>query len=325
MSALEKKAAYLRQLVGAYLEEACASSEPALLYEPVRYLIESGGKRLRPLLLLLAAEAVGADVQEVVPAAAAIELLHTFTLVHDDIMDQDETRRGRPTVHVKWDVGTAILAGDGLVAMAYHALFSRNYPRLVDMARVFTKGIVEVCEGQALDKEFETRSSVGMNEYMTMIRKKTACLFATACQVGALAGDGTDEQVDSLGQYGTHLGIAFQVQDDLLDLSSSVAVSGKPRGSDLAQGKKTFLVVAAEPVMSAQQRAWLAGHFGRHLPGEELDEVERLFRSLGVVAEAEAVVNKELELARQALGSLPPSEAVQAMLELSHQLVARVA
>ncbi len=325
MSRFAQKAAELRALVASYLEEVCAAVEPPLLYEPVRYVIESGGKRIRPLLLLLSAEAVGGTAEEAVPAAAAIELLHTFTLVHDDIMDQDDLRRGRPTVHVKWDVGTAILAGDGLVALAYRALLAGQSPRLVQMARTFSQSIVEVCEGQALDKAFETRPAVTMEEYLTMIRKKTACLFATSCELGALVGGGTEEQVAALQSYGRHLGLAFQVQDDLLDLSSSVAISGKPRGSDIARGKKTYLVVAAQPLLNGSQREWLAARFGRQLDNQELDEVEELFRSLGVLARAEQLVATELEAARQALTVLPQSGAVEALHELSHRLVARAA
>jgi geranylgeranyl diphosphate synthase type II len=322
---LEEKARELRALLARPLAEICAPQEPGLLYEPMRYLIDSGGKRIRPLLVLLSAEAVGGQVAAAVPAAVAVELLHTFTLVHDDIMDHDDTRRGRPTVHVKWDVGTAILAGDGLVGLSYRALLSPPLPHLAEMARVFTQGIVEVCEGQALDKEFESRPAVSMDDYLLMVRKKTACLLATSCELGGLAGGGSKTEVAALREYGTHLGIAFQVQDDLLDLLSPAAVSGKPRGSDLTQGKKTFLVVAAQPLMSSEQREWLMAHFGRPLTGEELDRVEELFRRLGVIAQAEALVPAELQAAREALSSLRPCPAVEALAELSEQLVARVA
>lgn len=325
MGVLEEKARKLRAMLAAPLAELCAAQEPRLLYEPMRYLIDSGGKRIRPLLVLLSAEAVGGDAAVAVPAAVAVELLHTFTLVHDDIMDHDDTRRGRPTVHVQWDVGTAILAGDGLVALSYRALLSQPSPRLTEMARVFTQGIIQVCEGQALDKEFESRPAVSMDDYLLMVRKKTACLLATSCELGGLVGGGDEAEVAALRAYGTHLGIAFQVQDDLLDLLSPAAVSGKPRGSDLTQGKKTFLVVAAQPLMSREQRVWLMAHFGRSLTGEELDQVEELFRTLGVIARAEALVRDELQAARGALSALRPCQAVEALVELSEQLVARVA
>jgi geranylgeranyl diphosphate synthase type II len=325
VTVLEQRASELRQIVAARLQELCAAQPPALLYEPVRYVMESGGKRIRPLLVLLSAEAVGGSVHDAVHGAAAVELLHTFTLVHDDIMDQDDTRRGRPTVHVKWDIGTAILAGDGLVALAYRALLSGPSPRLVEAARVFTEGLIEVCEGQALDKEFETRPRVGMDEYLAMIRKKTAALLGMSCELGALLGGGDEQEVQALRAYGMHLGLAFQVQDDLLDLLSPASVSGKPRGSDLAQRKKSFLLVAAEQRVTAGQRQWLAAHLGRPLSSEELDQVEQFFRSLGVIAQAEALVREELAAAREALSALQPRQAVKALTELSHQLAARVA
>ncbi len=325
MSLLEKKSHELQQLVAAQLEQICLAQEPLLLYEPVRYVMASGGKRIRPLLVFLAAEAVGGDAGQAAHVAAAVELLHSFTLVHDDIMDQDDTRRGKPTVHAKWDVGTAILAGDGLVALAYRALLSRPSPRLTEMARAFTEGIVEVCEGQALDKEFETRRTVTMDAYLAMIGKKTACLLAMSCQLGALVGGGDEQQVAALGSYGRHLGVAFQIQDDLLDLLSPAAVSGKPRGSDLARRKQTFLMVAAESRMTAAQQQWLAAYLGRPLSNGELDELEAFFRSLGVVAQAEAMVRDELAAARGALASLTPCEAVEALAELSQQLAARAA
>ncbi|MGQ9561393.1 MAG: polyprenyl synthetase family protein [Candidatus Oleimicrobiaceae bacterium] len=325
MSLLEKKARELQQLVAAQLEEICRAQEPRLLYEPVRYVLASGGKRIRPLLVMLSAEAVGGDSREAAHVAAAVELLHTFTLVHDDIMDQDDTRRGQPTIHAKWDVGTAILAGDGLVALAYRALLSRPSPRLAEMARAFTEGIVEVCEGQALDKEFETRPTVTMDAYLAMIGKKTACLLATSCHLGALVGGGQEQEVTALRTYGRHLGVAFQIQDDLLDLLSPAAVSGKPRGSDLAQRKQSFPLVAAQSRMTAAQQQWLAAYLGRPLTAEELNQLEEFFRSLGVVAQAEALVRDELAAARGALARLRHSEAVEALAELSQELLTRIA
>ena len=213
---------------------------------PVHYVFANGGKRIRPVLLLLACKTVGGRVRDALPAAVAIELLHNFTLVHDDIMDKATSRRGRPTVHTKWDQSTAILVGDELMALAYRSLLQTKSARLHAIADTFTQAFVEVCEGQGLDKEFETQRRVSLPRYLTMIEQKTAKVISAAAEIGALVGRGTVRQVTALQRYGLHLGRAFQVQDDLLDVVADEAKFGKTVGRDIVSGKKTYLLIRAD-------------------------------------------------------------------------------
>jgi len=216
---------------------------PRTLKDPIRYFLETPGKKIRPLLTLLCCQAVGGGVEDALPAAVGIELFHDFTLIHDDIMDQDELRRGRITIHKKWDEGTAILVGDALVGMAYTFLVQSNPTHLSEVVNLFSEGLIKVCEGQALDKEFESRSQVDMPEYLDMISKKTAWLFKLSCQIGAILGGATPEEVQTFAAFGHRLGIAFQVQDDLLDLIADENQLGKKVGSDFEMHKKTYLSV----------------------------------------------------------------------------------
>jgi len=173
-----------------------------LFYDPIYYVNSLGGKKLRPLLTVISGLVVGGKVDNLIPASAAIELLHNFSLVHDDIMDNDETRRGKATVHVKWDLGTAVLAGDGLLGLAYSKLLNTPNRRDNLLASLFTDAVLEICEGQALDKTFETTEFVTETEYMTMIGKKTATLIRLACQIGGIIGGGDSKQIESLAEYG---------------------------------------------------------------------------------------------------------------------------
>lgn len=200
---------------------------PKSLYEPLKYILSGGGKRIRPMILIFCCEAIGGTIEDSIDAAVAIEILHNFTLVHDDIMDNADTRRGRATIHNKWDLNIAILAGDELIGLAYKSLLMTNSPNIGEIARVFTNGIIEVCEGQSYDKEFESRESVSVSEYLMMIRKKTSKLLETCAAVGAYIGNGSPEQVENLMNYAKNLGLAFQIQDDLLDITADENAFGK--------------------------------------------------------------------------------------------------
>ncbi|NOZ57708.1 MAG: polyprenyl synthetase family protein, partial [Calditrichaeota bacterium] len=286
----------VRNLVQQRLLELSSKSAPVSFYAPVRYTLEAGGKRLRPLLVVLSAEAAGGRLEQAFDCAVAVELMHNFTLVHDDIMDHDSLRRGRPTVHVKWDEETAILAGDGLVALAFRELFRCSSPRLQEIGRVFSEGILEVCEGQALDKEFETRASVSREEYFEMIGKKTARLFAVSCEMGALAANAGNDAVHALREFGWNLGLAFQIQDDLLDVVSSASVSGKPQASDVRSRKKTFLFIHALQHAPREKREWLLDLYQRgNLSAADVDQVVELFHDSGAVSAAESVTAELLE------------------------------
>ena len=233
-----------RKKINKILSTSLKKRKPASLYEPGSYILNSGGKRLRPLLVLLSSKAVGGKFEKVYNAAAAVEMLHNFTLVHDDIMDNAEKRRGRLTLHKMFNHSTAILTGDSLLSIAYEYLLKDCNGNSKEVVSSFTHGLIEVCEGQSLDTDFESRKNVSLSEYIIMIKKKTAAMAEMCCRIGALLGGGTNSQVNALGNYGLNLGIAFQIQDDLLDISADEKKFGKTIGGDLVEGKKTFLFLS---------------------------------------------------------------------------------
>ncbi|HEY6906316.1 MAG TPA: polyprenyl synthetase family protein, partial [Ignavibacteriaceae bacterium] len=239
------------------LKKVLSGRKPVSLYSPAYYIIESGGKRLRPLLVLLSAKAVGGNYSDAYFSSAAVELLHNFTLVHDDIMDHAEKRRGRMTLHVKYDNHTAILAGDSLLAVAYETLIKDCNGNSRAILAEFTKGLVEVCEGQSLDKEYEKMTSVSLKQYIAMIQKKTAAMLEMCCSIGAHLGGGSAKEIKALSAFGRNIGIAFQVQDDLLDITADETEFGKTIGGDLVEGKKTFLLVKALEKASGKDKSEL--------------------------------------------------------------------
>ncbi|RMF36513.1 MAG: polyprenyl synthetase family protein [Chlorobiota bacterium] len=286
---------------------------PPLLGEPIRYALASGGKRLRPVITLLAAEACGSTSADAAPVAAAIEILHNFTLIHDDIMDRSPLRRGQPTVYQAWDDATAILAGDTMMGIAYQ-LLSEHYPPAVcrQLVAECSSAFVEVCIGQAEDLAFRTVPSVTMDDYLRMIGRKTARLFATAAVAGGIVAHASHDVLTALRTYGTALGMAFQIRDDVLDLFGSEDF-GKELGHDLREGKKTFPTLSAaacatDPDDRAAFAMYLAG-----TPPRNRDEIERMrerCRRLGALEHAESLIAHYLSTANAALEShLPPTSA----------------
>jgi geranylgeranyl diphosphate synthase type I len=233
--------------VDAAIDELLPVTRPEELYKASRYLVDAGGKRLRPAVLILAAEAVGSDLRSVLPAAVAVELVHNFTLIHDDIMDKDDIRRGMPAVHIKWGEAGAILAGDTLYSKAFEILSKvENEPvRVLKCMDILSKTCTEICEGQWLDMDFEKRKKVTEPEYLEMVEKKTSVLYAAAAKIGALLGGASDEVAEALSEYGRLIGIGFQMYDDVLDMTAPEEVLGKVRGSDLMEGKHTLIVINA--------------------------------------------------------------------------------
>ncbi len=229
------------------IEEYLPIDKPYELYKAARYLPDAGGKRLRPATVILAAEAVGSDLETVLPAAVAVELVHNFTLVHDDIMDRDDIRRGMPAVHVKWGEAGAILAGDTLYSKAFEILtHAPGEPkRILKCIDILSKTCRDICEGQWLDVEFEDRMDVTKEEYLEMIEKKTGVLYAASLQIGAILGGASDEVADAFYECGRLIGIAFQIYDDVIDMTTPEEVLGKVRGSDLMEGKKTLIAIHA--------------------------------------------------------------------------------
>lgn len=233
------------------LTKVKTSGNPDSLYEPIRYSIAAGGKRMRPMLCLLSAWVFTDKIERAIAPALAIEIFHNFTLLHDDIMDSAPTRRGQPTVWKCWNENRAILSGDAMMILAYKILSQAEH--LKEQIEVFNRAAIEVCEGQQLDIEFESRDNVTLDEYIEMIRLKTAALMAAAMQMGAIAAGATEQEAKRLYRYGENLGIAFQIQDDLLDTYGNSATFGKQIGGDIAEGKQTFLRIAALSKATAPQ------------------------------------------------------------------------
>lgn len=225
---------------------------PAELYEPMNYILQLGGKRLRPVTTLLAANLFIEDVSVALPVAKAIEVFHNFTLVHDDIMDKAPLRRGQPTVHQKWDDNIAILSGDTLLIEAYNHFLEGNYANLSALLTVFNQTAIEVCEGQQLDMNFESRDDVTIDEYINMIKLKTSVLVGGALKLGALVGSASDTEADLIYNFGVNLGIAFQLQDDYLDCFGDPEKFGKQVGGDIISNKKTFLMLKALELDSSE-------------------------------------------------------------------------
>jgi len=213
----------------------------SLFYDPIQYINSLQGKRLRPLLTIVSGLALKGNIESLLFPAIAIELLHNFTLVHDDIMDNDSLRRGNETVHVKWDIGTGILAGDGLLGFAYQKLLCTPNVEVGKLAKLFTNTLIDICEGQAMDKSFESESIVSESEYLDMINKKTAVLIKLSCQIGALTANADEFMINAFADFGYNIGMGFQIQDDLLDVIAEESLLGKKVGSDLAMHKKTIL------------------------------------------------------------------------------------
>ena len=301
-----------------------SKNEPQSLYQPVNYVLSGGGKRIRPLLVLLACEAVGGASRQAEHAAVAIEILHNFTLVHDDIMDNASSRRGRATVHTKWDTNIAILVGDELVALAYRELLKTRSPFIAHVTDVFTEGVVEVCEGQAYDKEFETRRHVSLDEYLVMIGKKTGKMVSVASEIGAVIGGGNAAEVRALKSYGTSIGRAFQIQDDLLDVVADEKEFGKPVGGDIVEGKKTFLLIEGYARSRGRDKKLLLSVItGGGTSRKNIPLVRDIYERCGVIDLAKQTITKNIVQANAQLSRLQQSRARDMLFWFSHMLLNR--
>ncbi len=306
------------------LRNLLKSREPKSLYDPCSYVLEAGGKRLRPFLVMLSAKAVNSNYKEVTNAALAVELLHNFTLVHDDIMDNSDKRRGRLTLHKKYDMSTAILAGDNLIALAYECLLRDCTDDAKKVISTFNHGIIEVCEGQSLDKEFELRSNVTLPEYLEMIYKKTAALAEMCCSIGAQLGGGTKEQVKALANFGKNLGMAFQIQDDLLDITAEENEFGKPIGGDLVEGKKTFLFLTALNIAKGKEKQMLIDVVkNKGIIKDDVYKYKELYERLGILTSAKKEIIRYTKLAVKNLKKLQNNEGRQMLNHLAVSLTGR--
>ena len=232
-------------------------ASPSNLYDPLRYFMTLGGKRMRPILTLLGAELFGESKENALHAALAVEVFHNFTLIHDDIMDEAPLRRNKETVHTKWNQNIAILSGDVLFVKAYQLLAKQKNEHLADLVHVLNKTAVEVCEGQQMDMDFETRADVSIDDYIEMIRLKTSVLLGCALEMGAIIANASESDRKHLYNFGQHIGIAFQIQDDILDLYADPEKFGKQLGGDVISNKKTLLNLKAFELANVQQRELL--------------------------------------------------------------------
>ena len=262
-----------------YLESKKWINEPKNLYEPIDYIIKLGGKRMRPVLTLMAADIFSGGYEKAMPAALAVEVFHNFTLIHDDIMDDAPLRRGKETVHEKWDINTGILSGDAMLILAYQ--YFENYEPVVfqKLAKLFSKTALEVCDGQQLDVDFETRNDVTINEYINMIRLKTSVLVAAALKMGAIVAETTEENANLIYDFGLNLGLAFQLQDDYLDTFGDPKTFGKQIGGDIIENKKTYLYLKSLEVADEVDRGKLQFFYNQKLKDNsiKITEVTRIF------------------------------------------------
>ncbi|WP_033957347.1 polyprenyl synthetase family protein [Psychroserpens jangbogonensis] len=276
-----------------HLETFIKPKEPTTLYDPINYIIQLGGKRLRPILTLMTAEIFDCDYKKALNAALSVEVFHNFSLVHDDIMDDAPLRRGKETVHEKWDVNTGILSGDAMLIMAYQ-LFENYEPKTFqDLAKLFSKTALEVCEGQQYDVDFETRDDVTISEYLKMIEYKTAVLVGAAMKMGAIVANASESCQNSIYEFGKNLGIAFQLQDDYLDAFGNPETFGKQVGGDIIENKKTYLYLKCLEFSSKDDQKQLEHLYSVNPtdPSEKIETVKQFFISSG----SSEATKKEIE------------------------------
>ena len=317
-----EKIKQLQQDFAAFMEQTDFSGQPKELYEPIAYTILQSGKRLRPMLCLLANDMFGGDEQQALWPALALETFHNFTLIHDDIMDQAPLRRGKETVYQKWNSNIAILAGDAMLAKAFQ--FALTPKKGAELAQQLGKVAIEICEGQQMDLNFETCGKVSIEEYLEMIRLKTAVLLATALQMGATVADAKPTDIQSLYDFGINIGMSFQLQDDILDLYSDAAVFGKRHGGDIADNKKTYLYLKALELASEKDRKRLEYLFTLridHDEEEKIEEVEAIYGRLKVKEAAEQVMLDYDRKAIKALETIDLPEAKKVHLKTYAELL----
>lgn len=312
-------------LIENYLAQTDFPAEPELLYTPITYSLSGGGKRLRPVLLLLSASLFSDEVQQALPAAAAVEVFHNFTLLHDDIMDNAHLRRGKPSVYAKWGQNVAILSGDAMMIYAYKLLSRVQHPRLQEVLTVFNQTALEVCEGQQYDMDFEQKQKVSVVEYMRMIELKTSVLLAGAVVIGAMLGGASESDCRALYRFGIELGMAFQLQDDLLDSYGDERL-GKAIGGDILEGKKSYLMVTAMSRANEEQREVLrTTHLDSTLSDtEKIARVKALYDQLDVPRLTEQQIGLRFERALAQLATLSASEdRVQRLRNYAESLMGR--
>ncbi|MCK8519200.1 polyprenyl synthetase family protein [Methanoculleus sp. 7T] len=312
---LEKNADRIDKVINRYFGDVHGD-----LFRASAHLLLAGGKRLRPAVVILAADAVKrGSSDDLLPAALALELTHNFTLIHDDIMDGDVTRRGVPTVHTVWDEPTAILAGDVLYAQAFEfiCLSDADDAAKVRATKMLARTCAEICEGQSMDMAFETRDDVSEPEYLEMVGKKTGVLYGASAAIGGILAGANPVQADALYQFGVNSGIAFQIQDDLIDLCASSEKSGKDRASDIREGKQTLIAI------KAREKGIDLAPYRRDLTDAEIDDLIARLKDAGVIDEVRATAVARAAVAKEALSILPPSEEKRLLAEIADFFINR--
>lgn len=321
-----KTADELLTQVNAFLDALPYERTPKSLYEPIRYVLSMGGKRIRPVLMLLGYNLYKEDTDKILMNAIALETYHNYTLLHDDLMDQADLRRGHETVHKKWNANTAILSGDSMLVLAYERMAQCDSRHLSDVLRLFTTTALEIGEGQQYDMEFETRDDVREEEYIEMIRLKTSVLLACALKIGAILADASAEDADNLYKFGEQIGLAFQLQDDYLDVYGDSKVFGKKIGGDITSNKKTFMLINAFSHANEAQRQelekWVnAKSFDRE---EKIAAVTRLYNEIGIDKMAQAKIAYYFEQSKKYLDAvLVPAERKEELQKYAQRMMKR--
>lgn len=321
-----KTADELLTQVNAFLDALPYERTPKSLYEPIRYVLSMGGKRIRPVLMLLGYNLYKEDTDKILMNAIALETYHNYTLLHDDLMDQADLRRGHETVHKKWNANTAILSGDSMLVLAYERMAQCDSRHLADVLRLFTTTALEIGEGQQYDMEFETRDDVREEEYIEMIRLKTSVLLACALKIGAILAEAPVEDADNLYKFGEQIGLAFQLQDDYLDVYGDSKVFGKKIGGDITSNKKTFMLINAFSHANEAQRQelekWVnAKSFDRE---EKIAAVTRLYNEIGIDKMAQAKIAYYFEQSKKYLDAVQvPAERKEELQKYAQRMMKR--
>ena len=316
----------LLEIINQYLSKLSYDRKPASLYEPIKYVLDLGGKRIRPILMLLSYNLYKDNPQEILSSACALETYHNYTLLHDDLMDEAPLRRGQQTVHMKWNANQAILSGDSMLVLAYERLAKCDTKHLEAVLSLFTETALQIGEGQQYDMEFEMRNDVAVEEYIEMIRLKTSVLLACATKMGAILADATQEDAENLYKFGEQIGLAFQLQDDYLDVYGDAKVYGKKIGGDIVSNKKTYMLITAFNQANTGQRAELENWINKKdfNTEEKIVAITRLYNEIGIDKLAKEKMNFYYEQGKNFLDAVKlPDERKEALAEYAAKMMKR--
>lgn len=316
----------LLEIINQYLSKLSYDRKPASLYEPIKYVLDLGGKRIRPILMLLSYNLYKDNPQEILSSACALETYHNYTLLHDDLMDEAPLRRGQQTVHMKWNANQAILSGDSMLVLAYERLAKCDTKHLEAVMSLFTETALQIGEGQQYDMEFEMRNDVAVEEYIEMIRLKTSVLLACATKMGAILADATQKDAENLYKFGEQIGLAFQLQDDYLDVYGDAKVFGKKIGGDIVSNKKTYMLITAFNQANTGQRAELENWINKKdfNTEEKIVAITRLYNEIGIDKLAKEKMNFYYEQGKNFLDAVKlPDERKEALAEYAAKMMKR--